>query len=44
MQFNRAIFASIFLALVLLSTPALARHGGDDDGGDGDGDRDGDRK
>jgi hypothetical protein len=42
MQFNRNLFATLVLALVLLSAPALAspRHGGDDDGG---ADRDGDR-
>lgn len=43
MKFSASLFSAVFLALVLLASPALGtpRHGGDDDGGRG-GDRDGD--
>ena len=49
MKFSASVFSAVFLALVLLASPAFGapRHGGDDDGGrggddDGDRDRDGD--
>ena len=42
MKFNLAFFSAV-AALFLLASPAVARHGGDDDGDRGrDGDRDGD--
>ena len=41
MKFNLAFLSAVF-AVLLIASPALARHGGDDDGGDGDRDRDGD--
>ena len=46
MKFSASVFSAVFLALVLLASPALGRHGGDDDGGRGGGrggDRGGDR-